>query len=310
MAADCLSAGEHSRWRGDMLYLTHVPEPPLSDFVDYFWLVEGEQHPPRKGWIAPSGTVEFVVNLREDEIRVHEPARPERSNRFSGAVVSGTYSSAFLVAPTQRQTMFGVHFKPGGAYPVLGALASELADRHVNAAELWGRSAIELRERLYDAATAAERFQVADTFLRDRLRLGIARHPAVTAALTLFGPAGIGMSVRDVARDVGFSQRHIIQLFTAQVGLKPKLFCRLLRFQLARRFVEQRTESSHLNNGHPGRTLSDFDWAQLAVECGYFDQSHLIRDFQIFSGFTPAGFLRQKGAESPLQRHVPLLLEV
>jgi AraC-like DNA-binding protein len=278
-----------------MLYLTHVPEPPLRDLVDYFWLVEGERETLRKGCIAPSGTVEFVVNLREDEICIDEPTQPERRKRFSGAVVSGTYSGAFLVAPTQHQSMFGVHFKPGGAYPLLGTLASELADRHVDAAELWGRSAIELRERLYEATTAAERFQVAENFLRDRLRQGIVRHPAVTAALTLFGPAGIGMSVRDVARQVGVSQRHIIQLFTAQVGLKPKLFCRLLRFQMARTFVDTRRE---------------FDWAQLAVECGYFDQSHLIRDFQIFSGFTPAGFLHHRGVERPLQRHVPLLLEV
>ena len=293
-----------------MLFLTHIPAPPLSNFVDYFWLVEGEPRESRNGWIVPSGTMEIVVNLREDEIRIHEEARPDRWKRFSGAVVSGAYSSPFACDTTQRQTVFGVHFKPGGAYPFLGALPGELTDTHVNAAELWGRSVTELRDRLSDAPTSSERFQVAEKFLADRLRHGGARHYAVTAALTLFGPAGIGMSVREVAGEIGMSQRHIIKLFTDQVGLKPKLFCRLLRFQLARTLVEERIESSHLDRKDQAHAATDLDWAQLALECGYFDQSHLIRDFQQFSGFTPAGFLHEKGAQRPLPGHLPLLLEM
>jgi methylphosphotriester-DNA--protein-cysteine methyltransferase len=71
------------------------------------------------------------------------------------------------------------------------------------------------------------------------LRRSVTRHPAVPIALDAFGPAGTGALVRDIARDIGLCQRRFIQVFTAQVGLTPKLFCRLLRFQRARSLMDR-----------------------------------------------------------------------
>ena len=95
--------------------------------------------------------------------------------------------------------------------------------------------------------------------------------------------------VRDVARRVGLSQRRFIQVFTAEVGLTPKLYCRVRRFQRAREMVRN--------------TLAP-DWTRVAVECGYFDQSHLIRDFHAFSGLSPGDYLRRR-SEQVLPNHVP-----
>ena len=130
-----------------MFYLTYAPRPPINEFVDYFWLFEGGQT-ARKERIVPSGTIELVINLRDDEIRIYDREQPEKHRRFSGAVLSGTYSRIFVVDAMQHESMLGVHFKPGGAFPFLGALASELSDAHANLADLWGRPALELRERL------------------------------------------------------------------------------------------------------------------------------------------------------------------
>lgn len=256
-----------------MLYSTHTPAAPLNDFVDYLWLVE-KGSKPRKELILPSGTVELVVNLNEDQIRIHNPARLEECKRFSGAVISGTYSGPFACDGAQHEAMFGVHFKPGGAFPFLGASTSELANAHADLRDLWGQQASGLRERLCQAATPLERFGIAEAHLMSRLRRGIARHCAVTAALDLFGQEGSGIPVRDAASRLGFSQRHFINLFTTQVGLSPKLFCRLLRFQRAMRLARGVGAS----------------WADVAVECGYYDQSHLIRDFREFASVGPSLF--------------------
>ena|SRR5260370_24229021 len=95
-----------------MLYLTHAPKPPISTFVEYFWLLtDGQTY--RKERIVPSGTIEMVINLRDDEVSIHDRLRPERYKRFSGAVVSGTYSSVFISDAMQHESMFGVHFRPG-----------------------------------------------------------------------------------------------------------------------------------------------------------------------------------------------------
>jgi hypothetical protein len=118
-----------------MLYLTHAPQSSISAFVEYIWLCAGGQV-PRRERIVPSGTAELVINLRADEVRIHDRIQPERYKRFSGAVVSGTYSSVFICDAMQHESMLGVHFKPGGAFPFLGALASELTDTHTDLADL------------------------------------------------------------------------------------------------------------------------------------------------------------------------------
>ncbi len=272
-----------------MPYSTHTPVAPLNDFIDYFWLVE-KGNMPRKELILPSGAADLVVNLREDQIRI------EGGKQFSGAVISGTYSGPFALDGGPREAVFGAHFKPGGAFSFLGAPASELANAHADLGDLWGQQATELRERLCGAETPRERFRVAEVYLMNRLRLGVTHHPAVTAALGLFGQKRNGMSVRETAAHVGFSERHFITLFTIQVGLTPKLFCRLLRFQRALKLA-QRGGMTHLDRPQPGRPVHDASWADVAAECGYFDQSHLIRDFQDFSRMTPTLFYQGLSAD-------------
>jgi AraC-like DNA-binding protein len=277
-----------------MLYLTYSPGLPLSDFVDYFWLFDGGQT-PRKERIVPSGTTELVINLRDDEVRIHNRTHLMQQTRFSGAVLSGPYSSTFVVDAMQHESMLGVHFKPGGAFPFLNALASELTDAHVDLVDLWGGSGRELRDRLCDVGTPWQRFQIMEEVLMDRLRRFRKRHVAIAIALDAFGPNGTDASVRDVAREVGLSQRRFRKVFTAEVGLTPKVFCRILRFQRVRTLADQ---------------IEKPDWAQIASICGYFDQSHLINDFVEFSGFSPTAYLcrlRQNQQDGRLKsHHVPL----
>lgn len=272
-----------------MRFFSHEPARPLGDFIHNFWdCTDAPSHPRER--ILPSGTIEIVVNLREDEIRIYDPREPELYRRFPGIVVSGPYAGAFVIDPTQHASMMGVHFRPGGAFPFFGAAVGELANSHLALEDLWGRPAIELRERLCSAATPQKRFQILEETLKARWRW-LSEHPAVSLALDIFGPSGISDSVRAVAKRVGLSQRRFIQVFTLQVGLTPKLFCRVLRFQHAREAVDQ---------------APTLNWPQLASACGYYDQSHLIHDFQEFSGLSPTDYLCLR-SNHVLRNHVPLI---
>jgi AraC-like DNA-binding protein len=213
-------------------YRSYTPPRPLGDFVERLWLCS-DAPPHSRERILPSGTIELVVNLREDEIRIYDPSHPERFTRMSGAILSGAYSRFFVIDPLQHASILGVHFKPGGAFPFLGAPAGELADTHVDVETLWGPSAAELRERLCAASTPAERFSLMERALLSRLRHP-EHHGAVPVALDAFEPTDSEVRVRDVARRVGLSQRRFIQVFAAEVGLTPKLYCRVRRFQRAR----------------------------------------------------------------------------
>jgi AraC-like DNA-binding protein len=261
-----------------MQFFSHEPAPPLSDFIRNFWHCIDVPFQPRAR-ILPSGTMELIINLCDDEVRIYDSAQRDCFRRFPGIVVSGTYAGALDIDPLQHASVIGVHFRPGGGFPFFGAAVGEFANSHLPLEVLWGRRALELRERLCSAATPRQRFQILEETLTARLRCS-AGHPAVSLALDIFGPAGIGDSVGAAARRVGLSERRFIQVFTAHVGLTPKLFCRVLRFQHVREVVNQAATPN---------------WAQLALGCGYYDQSHLIRDFQEFSGLSPTDYLGQRG---------------
>ena len=270
-----------------MFFLAHTPAPTLRDFVDRFWLCSDAPSHDRER-ILPGGTVELVINLREDEVRIYDPDQPERVRRLAGAVVSGTYARPFVIDPRQHASIIGVHFQPGGAFPFLGPRADELANDHVDLVMLWGRAAGELRERLCEAASAAERFAIMEQTLLRQLARPLKRHAAVYAALRAFEQSHGCVDVRRVARQVELSDRRFIEVFAAEVGLTPKRFCRILRFQHARAEI--------------GRNSAP-DWAALALECGYFDQSHLIHDFREFSGMSPTTYARQQN-QPLLPNHV------
>ena len=262
-----------------MLFRTYIPGPPLDGYVDRFWLSSDAPARPSER-ILPSGTVDLVINLSTDEIRIYDdPCDPARAQRYHGVAVSGPYRNSFRVDPIPQASMIGVHFRPGGAVRVLGVPAHELAGAHVDLDAVWGSSAGELRERLCAAATPVKRFAVLEKALVSRLGWSLPRHDAIPIALDAFEQADAAVRVRDIAREVGLSQRRFIQLFTAEVGLTPKLYGRVRRFQRARELVRRVTEP---------------DWAALAVTCGFFDQSHLIRDFEEFSGLSPEAYLSQR----------------
>lgn len=272
-----------------MIYRAYTPSPPLADFVERFWFCsDAPSH--RRERILPSGTFELVINLREDEIRVYKHLQPDRCRRFSGAVVSGPYRGCFIIDPLQHASIIGVHFRPGGAFPFFSSPAHELADTHLDLEMLWGRLATEVRERLCAAGTSAQRFSLLEETLLTRLRHPPPdRHRAVSIALEMVAQSGGGARVRDMASRIGLSQRRFIQVFAAEVGLTPKQYCRVRRFQQARELVPS------------GKSP---DWAQVATHCGYFDQSHLIRDFIEYSGLSPADYVR-RSSQRVLPNHVP-----
>src|SRR5262249_23732727 len=155
--------------------------------------------------------------------------------RVGGAVVRGAYGEFLVIDPTQHASMSGVHFRPGGAAPFLGTAPGDLTGAHADLEPLWGRSAVELRERLCTANTPAERFAVLERMLTARLTRPPGRPRAGPTPPPPFAPAEA--RVRDVAARVGLSQRRFIRVFADEVGLTPKLYGRVRRFQRARAMV-------------------------------------------------------------------------
>jgi AraC-like DNA-binding protein len=267
-----------------MEYIGRTPSPPLDTFVERIWYCSDAPPQARERVLPGGGTVDLVVNLVEDEIRIYDPANPGSVRACSGAVVRGTSTRSFLIDSRLRASMVGVHFRPGGAFPFLGISPSEIVDAHVQLDDLWGCSGRNLREQLIEADSPSERLRLVEAALLWRLRRARPGHPAARAALDAFRTGGDDVRVAEVAVVVGLSHRRFIQVFEREVGLTPKLYARLQRFHR----VKQRIATL-------GEPLS---WAAFALACGYFDQSHMIRDFVEFSGMSPASYLRGRTDET------------
>jgi len=255
--------------------MVHQPGSPLSEFIASLWSLS-DAPPHQQERILASGTQELVINLHEDAFEIRD-ASTRHDRRFSGAIVSGAYGSFFVIDTRAHASVIGVHFKPGGALPFLGLPPGALADRHVDLEALWGTRARELRERLCAACTAPDRFRILEGALLARLHRPFRRHAAVPFAVDWLSSSG---EVGEAAAHVGLSRRRFIEVFTAQVGMTPKVFSRVRRFQRALARIRPATR--------PG-------WSQLALACGYYDQSHMIRDFAAFSGFSPAELVQHLG---------------
>lgn len=263
-----------------MLYRSYKPPAPLGDFVHDLWLYDDYAQPHLKEGILPSGTIELVINLRENEFRIYDPACPERYRCFLGAMVSGAYGSTFVIDTLEEASVIGAHFKPGGAFPFLGVPAGELADVHVDLETLWGRrTTIELRERLCTAPTLQQKFRLLEQALTAHISRPLEHHYAVSTALRTFTSSNSSWTVGELARRIGISHRRLVEVFLDEVGTKPKLFCRIQRFHRALAAVQA--------NGA-------IDWARLAADNCFFDQSHLIHDFLEFSGLTPADYFKRQ----------------
>jgi AraC-like DNA-binding protein len=272
-----------------MLYLTHTPGPPLNNFVELFWFYDGfPKRPHKKERLMPDGSVELVINLNEDESRIYDREHLDKCDRLPGTLVCGPHSGFFVIDTAEQDSVMGIHFKPGGAFPFFSAPVDELHNLHVSLEDLWGPEAGLLRERLLEAPTPEKKFQVLETSLLAQAWKPLERHRAVGFALGLFRNIHTAPAIADVTDQIGISSRRFIQLFSNEVGLTPKLFCRVRRFQQV------------LKKIHTG---AEIDWIDLAISCGYFDQAHFIHDFKIFSGINPTTYLVQKTEHL---NHVPI----
>lgn len=266
----------------------YVPKAPLLNFVELIWRYDGLVQAHELERVLPTGTMQIVINLAEDTSRKYDPQDPRQIETHRGSILSGPHAGFFVIDTAEQASVLGVAFTPGGAGPFLRMPARELRDLHISLEDVWGREGSGLRERLLEVGPD-QRFALLEGWLLEQALGDLEQHPAVAYALNEFSGVPHTSSVSEVTDRVGLSSRRFIEVFDDEVGLTPKLYCRIRRFQHAIHQLAQQSDN--------------VDWADLAALSGYYDQSHMIRDFQEFSGLNPSAYLKERG---PHFNHVPL----
>jgi AraC-like DNA-binding protein len=241
-------------------YRTYAPPWPLRSFVELIWYWRGYPTPGARERLLPAASTELVVDLTS-----------------SSSAVAGPSSESFFIERTAQDELIGVHFAPGGAFPFAAFPLDDLHNRSIGLVDFCGEpDATRLVDSLHRAATIDAKIQALERWLRSVQRRSLQHPPAVAFAMKELASNPRLASTAAVATKTGFSQRHLIQLFRTHVGLTPKRYSRLARFN---RII------------HRIAKLDDPDWADLALEWGYFDQSHFNHDFRTFSGLTPSQYM-------------------
>lgn len=264
------------------------PRAPLADHIEFFghWLHRGVGFRSRA---LPRGAVTIVFDVGARQRLDFYAADGATEIRVPPAFVTGAQNTPYVSEIASDEPVMAVHFRPGGAFAFLGLPLGDLAGGPVGVDEIWGRRGRDLHERLIAAPSVAARFGLLEEFLLDRARPSVHRHPDVAAAMAAI-EADPSIRLAEVRRLTGLSARRHIALFRAEVGLAPKEFARARRFQAALRRLG--------GDAAPG--------ARIAADLGYFDQSHLVREFRAFSGMTPTCYRQRRillPSHVPLERH-------
>ena len=249
------------------------PHPGLAAAVSGLWLGEGRVT-YRRDRLLPRGMSFLLFNLGPRQYLI-DPAGGRR-RPFDDVWFCGQQEGFLETEAPHGTRLLGVAFAPAGAYSVLGAPQGELAGSVLPLSDLLGDGVRALRQRLLETAGVRDRLEQVERWLLARLEVGRATHPVTRWGVERIRGAAGWLRVEELAAESGLSRQRVHELFRREVGLAPKVLARIHRFHRALALL---------------RDSREMPWAQLAVECGYYDQSHLVRDVRAFAGCAPRELL-------------------
>lgn len=252
-------------------YREQRPSPALVEYLECFWFASDSRNlsANKSEKILPDNCVEWIFHLGEPFER-WTPGKKWKTQPRSFIV--GELTRYLLVRSTGQSIIMGVRFRPGAAYRFLPTPLDELTDQNIPTGDLWSREGKRLEEAINEAEDDVERQRIVEEFLLRRLSTTTSRPRFEFAVKEIIRHRG-QMRVGEVASEIGLSSRQLEREFRLNAGLAPKAFARIIRFQNLLRLVGERSLR---------------EWTALALEGGYADQPHMVREFRDFAGQSPS----------------------
>lgn len=275
------------------MMLTRAPSPLLRPFVRVVWASDGapdERHSaaPRcaRELVLPTGTMHLALRLDDAPLALFDAIDAPHARSVGTAVVGGARAVFYVRDVSRAVPTVGAQLEPGMASALLRTPADTLAGRHTPLDALWGeRIVARMRMQLAEVPALDARLLLFERLLLSRLPRVRGLNPAIAEGLIRLARD------EDVATAVeasGYSHRRFASLFRSAVGLPPKLFSRVRRFERALAEAARAPAPS---------------WSALAASAGYSDQAHFNRDFRTFAGITPGAY---RTLAPTFAHHVPL----
>lgn len=236
---------------------THYSEihaqPSVAGVIETFWSLRPGSDRSLSYRLFPDGCADIVIDQR------------------GGIFVSGVTTEPGFWHVDRDCFLLGARLQPGAVQCVLGVSGKELRDRVIPLESIQGSSVRNWPDQVLSSGDLSEKVDVLTKLIADRCFRPISSNSLVVNSVRLLHNA---VAVHAIAGKLGISERHFRRIFEREVGVGPRRFARMIRFQKVLDFLRA------------GRSVT---WAELAQMQGYADQSHLSREIQQFSGLTPRG---------------------
>lgn len=261
-----------------------TPHIALREFIEHYAYCEiGSKDRWSATDMASPGRTALAIALRRDRIILKRNGNEAKN--FTPLTFTGQITRAIHFDFYDRLKLFFVIFRPCGVFPLLGIYQEECKNSCLNFMDLMGSSVQAFEKEVISQDQATEAKKIADSFFLQRIsesskkqeRIKYQSQRLADAVETMSSLHSLRLPIKDICRQTGYSQRTLERRMKKIVGLTPKEFQRIIRFNRALRYID--------------KVSSEFSWSQIADQFGYYDQAHFIKEFKHFYGETPAGYL-------------------
>ena len=271
----------HKLIKDGITYSIAMPGHPQNLFVKYYLACHG--YPVfAEEYVLPNNQAEVFFNLG-DPCNGGVKGGDELFT-FDRTVVSGLRSQRLTIKPSGVYSLAGIRFTLFGFHSLFGIPVNEFTNKTFSASDVWNNSVHGVWEQLMEAVSTAQRIATLDEWILGRID-AINIQEAKLWNKLIPGLTVLKTSMQDhLASVIGYSHKHTVKLFKEKCGLPPKLIQRVYRFN-------QCMLQMHEPN---------LNWISVCYKSGYYDQSHFIKDFKTFTGFTPEQFLETRPEDTLL----------
>jgi AraC-like DNA-binding protein len=256
----------------DIKYYQIQPSKTLSAYVKFFWIGEA---------VASKEDIftHLSIATRSPQLIFHY------KGKFTEVTTNGTLKESFssgIQGPSKMHAefiscenvgIFGIEFFPYAIPALFSMSAADLANQYIDLKTFLGSRGSELEDKIFSATTDSERVRIATDFLESQIKRTI--NPYIISAVKSIDQSGGQIDLKTLLKNVPLSQKQLERLFRKNVGFTPKLYIRITRFETA------------INNLKRKKSFTS-----LALDTGYFDQSHFNHDFMEFTGLQPKNYLK------------------
>lgn len=261
-----------------MIMNHHLPQGSLAAHADvmiYFKDFVPDHSIER---VVPTGHVFLIFELDGYMRHTYDNDTLQPNADYTKVWISGMHKNYISISAHEQSAMFVVQFKPSGAYPFFHQPLKNITEQVVPAENVLGNEVLQLRDDLVKAADATEKFTLAEKWLNDRYKADYEPPSELKQVITELQEQPVS-NLNHILDTYPKTQKQLIDSFKKYVGLTPKYYQRILRFNELLQKMQQKEKVS---------------WTDIAYSCGYSDQSHFIKEFRHFSGFNPEEFISKE----------------